>query len=164
MTETNQQLEKEIEEIISKSPVKSDPVHSKTTRDWVLKLKPNAGYALQIAALSHDIERSFNGISAEIITNLLKKYKYTNDFVEKVKNLVLNHEWGGSTETDILTNADSISFFEGNLEGYFEKFGEEKTRYKIKARLETMSQDAKDKIKSIRYKSKILNEIITEML
>ena len=35
-------LEKEIEEIISKSPATTDPAHSKSTKKWLLKLKPNA--------------------------------------------------------------------------------------------------------------------------
>ena len=53
----NIKLENEILNIISKSPVKTDLFHAKSTRKWILKLKPNADYALQISALSHDIER-----------------------------------------------------------------------------------------------------------
>ena len=54
------QIEEAIEKIISKSQVPEDPVHSKNTREWVLKLKPEADMALQIAALAHDIERSMD--------------------------------------------------------------------------------------------------------
>ncbi len=35
-----------------------DPRHAENTLDWLLKLKPDADEALQIAALGHDIERT----------------------------------------------------------------------------------------------------------
>jgi hypothetical protein len=51
-------LKRKIEEIIKKSPVSEDPIHSKNTLEWLLKLKPDADEALKIAALGHDIERA----------------------------------------------------------------------------------------------------------
>ena len=39
--------------------LKSDPLHSKATHEWVLKLDTDASEALQIAALFHDIDRAF---------------------------------------------------------------------------------------------------------
>lgn len=36
-----------------------DPEHAQNTLEWLLKLKPDADEALQIAALGHDIERAF---------------------------------------------------------------------------------------------------------
>ncbi|MCH8014049.1 MAG: hypothetical protein IH823_04570 [Candidatus Dadabacteria bacterium] len=51
-------LKKKIEEIIKKSSVPEDPIHSKNTLKWLLKLRPKADEALRIAALGHDIERA----------------------------------------------------------------------------------------------------------
>ena len=51
-------VKKKIEEIIRHSPVPEDPIHSKNTLEWLLKLNPHADDALKIAALGHDIERA----------------------------------------------------------------------------------------------------------
>jgi hypothetical protein len=51
-------VKKKMEWIIKKSQVPEDPVHSKNTLEWLLKLKPDADDALKIAALGHDIERA----------------------------------------------------------------------------------------------------------
>ena len=45
-------VKKKIEGIIEKSIVTEDPIHSKNTLEWVLKLKPDADEALKIAAFS----------------------------------------------------------------------------------------------------------------
>ena len=169
----NTKLENEILEIISKSPVKTDLAHAKSTRNWVLKLKPDADYALQISALAHDIERGFepdyhnktkekfdnyeehkkihSEKSAKIITELLKKYKFDEEFITKVRHLVLKHEFGGDFESDILMDADSISFFEENFIQYFEKYGEDKARKKIRFMYNRMSKKAQKLIKDIKW-------------
>ncbi len=54
----NECAKKKIEKIIKNSLVTEDPIHSKNTLEWLLKLKPDADEALQIAALAHDIERA----------------------------------------------------------------------------------------------------------
>ena len=102
-------IELEIETIISKSQVPEDSIHSKNTREWVLKLKPEADMALQIAALGHDIERSIeerkikrenftdyddfkkahSHNSATILQEILLKYDVKQDFIDKVVDLVL---------------------------------------------------------------------------
>ena len=98
---------------------------------------------LKIAALVHDIERAFRDMkiyekmyksekgfldtdflkyhqrrSAEILSEFLKKSNYPQDKIKKVYNLVANHELGGDFETDILKDADSISFFIHNVEHF----------------------------------------------
>ena len=51
-------VKKAIEAVVAESSVPEDPLHSKNTLSWLLKLKPDADEALQIAALGHDIERA----------------------------------------------------------------------------------------------------------
>ncbi len=180
----NTKLENKILEIISKSPVKTDLSHAKSTRKWILKLKPDADYALQISALAHDIERGFESNyhnktkekfdnykehkrihsekSAKIIVELLEKHNFDKEFISKVKHLVLKHEFGGDFESNLLMDADSISFFEENFVQYNEKFGEEKTRKKIRFMYDRMSDKAKSLVKDIQYDDPKLNLIFKE--
>ncbi|MBW1984644.1 MAG: hypothetical protein JRI53_07985, partial [Deltaproteobacteria bacterium] len=54
-----------IRAVISKSSVPEDPIHAENVLEWILKLKPDADEALQIAALAHDIERSVEGMKIQ---------------------------------------------------------------------------------------------------
>lgn len=177
-------LKSEIEKIISNSYAETDLNHARSTRKWLLELKPNADLALRISALGHDIERGFESDrhdrakekfddyvkykhnhskkSAEIIVRLLDKYDFGEDFISKVNHLVLNHEFGGDKESDLLMDADSISFFEENLTYYFQKCGEEKTRKKIRFMYDRMSNKAKEIIRAFEYKDSKLTGIIKE--
>lgn len=180
----NIKLEKDILEIISNSPIKTDLAHAKSTLKWIVKLKPDADYALQISALAHDIERAlepnyinntkekyYNYIehkrlhskkSAEIIVEILRRYDFDEEFLHKVEHLVLNHEFGGDLESDLLMDADSISFFEDNFILYYKLYGEEKARKKIKYMYERMSNKAKKLIKNFKYEDEKLNILIKE--
>lgn len=177
-------LENEIERIISKSPVKTDLAHARSAKKWILKLKPDADLPLQISALSHDIERSFQSDhynrtkeifdnyhenkrihsekSAKIIVGLLKKHGFEESFISKVEHLVLKHEFGGDEESNLLMDADSISFFEENFVQYFEKFGEEMARKKIRFMYNRMSEKARQFAKKIKYGNPKLNLIFRE--
>ena len=53
-----QAIEQEIEHILSHSRIPEDRLHAKNVKEWILRLKPDADWALQIAALAHDIERA----------------------------------------------------------------------------------------------------------
>ncbi len=95
--------------------------------------------ALLVASLMHDIERSFikdkeayekmyctkkDGFrnkrfleyhqkqSAEITSRFLSENSIDKSFTEKVYKMIRNHETGGDFETNILKDADSLSFFE----------------------------------------------------
>jgi hypothetical protein len=107
--------------------------HLIRTRDWLLQLDPDAGEALRIAALTHDVERSFPGgpkqpadlpandkpyrdahsiRSAEIVSAWLAEQGAGADLIRNVADLVRTHEWGGSPSANLLQAADSISFLE----------------------------------------------------
>ncbi len=49
----------EIKAITKNAADKTEYGHSQSVWQWVLQLKPDADIALQIAALGHDIDRSF---------------------------------------------------------------------------------------------------------
>ncbi|MDL1957887.1 MAG: DUF4202 domain-containing protein, partial [Deltaproteobacteria bacterium] len=44
--------------VVAGSLVPEDLRHADNTLEWLLRLAPDAGYALQLAALAHDIDRA----------------------------------------------------------------------------------------------------------
>jgi hypothetical protein len=99
----------------------------------LLQLDPDAGEALRIAALTHDVERSIPGgpaqpadlpandrayrdahaeRSAEITSAWLAEQNAAAELITEVADLVRMHEWGGSPSANLLQAADSISFLE----------------------------------------------------
>ena len=141
-------IKKKIEKIIEKSSIPEDPIHSKNTLKWVLKLKPDADDALQIAALGHDIERAISERkvkrqdykkydefkeahalnSAKILLEIMKECKASKVLMDEVFSLVAHHEKGGSEKAEILKNADTISFFDVNLPFYYLRNSVEETK------------------------------------
>ena len=108
--------------------------HLARTREWVLVLDPQAGEALEIAAVIHDIERAFpadddpfdptappgaDGYeewhqqrSADIGERWLREQHAPEELTADVGALIRVHESGGSPRADLLQAADSLSFLE----------------------------------------------------
>ena len=141
-------VKKKIEEIIKKSSVPEDLIHSKNTLEWLLKLDPDADEALKIAALGHDIERAIEGRkvkrkdfknydefkdahasnSAKIMMEIMKECGVSKRLADDIFSPVRYHETGNTKRIDILRDADSISFFDVNLPHYFIRTGAEETK------------------------------------
>lgn len=173
-------LETEILNILDNSELRLERTHAKNTLYWVKKLKPNASLALQIAALAHDIERGnlnrykegdFNSHQeykkahsergAEILNEILKKHNINSKIIDGATKLVRLHEVGGNEDADILMDADSISFFDNNLEFYISYKGIEgaikQVEYKFQ-RCSTRAQKFIEKLKKYKlFKKKYLN-------
>lgn len=117
------------------------PLHLERTAEWLVKLCPEVDEALLIAGISHDIERAFreevvyqkmfhsdNGFlddtfldyhqqrSAKIIADFLLTLGCPTVLSEKVFHLVSHHEIGGDFESNLLKDADSLSFFQTNVD------------------------------------------------
>jgi hypothetical protein len=108
--------------------------HLTRTLDWVLELDPGASEALQVAAVTHDIERAFpdpdaawdsardwsspdynrwhQDRCAEIAARWLREQEADAELVHAVEALIRVHEEGGWPEADVLQAADSLSFLE----------------------------------------------------
>jgi hypothetical protein len=108
--------------------------HLLRTEDWLVELDPDAGEALRVAAVLHDIERAFPDRSAtwdsardwdsppynrwhqdrcaDIAARWLREQGAAPGLVEDVDRLVRVHEDGGWAEADLLQAADSLSFLE----------------------------------------------------
>ena len=131
-------LWKEVESIIRHSSVSEDPLHAKNTLQWLLRLNPHANETMKLAAFAHDIERAlperkvkredfpdYNAFklaharnSAKIIAELMGKYGVCIKDIEEVRYLVAHHETGGCERSDLIRDADSLSFFDVNLAFY----------------------------------------------
>ncbi len=156
-------VRKSIEAVISGSSVPEDPVHSKNTLNWLLKLKPDADEALQIAALGHDIERAIDQRkvrqedfehfdqfkaahahnSAEILKEVMLDCGVDETVMEQAYDLVRRHEVGGDERSDLLKDADSISYFEVNLSHYYNRHGWDETKRRCLWGYKRLSNKAK---------------------
>lgn len=110
--------------------------HLLTALEWLDRLAPGSSDALRLAALTHDMERAFPGPdqpinvrlnddaydrahadrSARIVAAWLRDQSAAPDVVDEVDRLVRAHEVGGWPEADLVQAADSLSFFETNVD------------------------------------------------
>ena len=104
--------------------------------DWLDRIAPGLHEAVRLAALTHDMERAFPGPdspemkslndpvynrlhserSARIVGTWLRGNGAPEALVHTVETLVLAHETGGWLEADMVQAADSLSFFDTNIE------------------------------------------------
>ncbi len=173
-------LKKKIEDIIKKSSIPEDPLHSKNTLKWLLKLKPNADEALKIAALGHDIERAIEERkikrcdyktydtfkdahalnSAKIIVEIMKDCKINQELIDDVHFLVRQHERGGDSRISVLRDADTISFFDVNLQFYFKRNDEKETKKRWLWGYNKLPSNLKSIVAEFKYRDKKLKSLI----
>ena len=172
----------QIRAIISKSSVPEDPMHSDNVLKWLLKLKPDADEALQIAALAHDIDRADDQAkikqanfhdydqfkaahahhSATILKQILHKCQVEQSIIDNACQLVEQHEVGGDPRSDLLKDADSISYFEVNMPLYFQREGYEETLKRCIWGYHRLSPEMKEVCQSLSYSHDVLNKILKE--
>jgi len=173
-------VKKKIDQIIKKSSVPEDYVHSKNTLDWLLKLKPDADESLKIAALGHDIERAidkrkvrpkdykdFDAFktahalnSANILKEIMQECSVDQKTMDDVHFLVCHHEIGGTKEVNILKDADSISYFQVNVPHYFVRNGRKETKRRCLWGYRRLSDHGKRIIDEFDYQDKELNALV----
>lgn len=152
-------LYKKTKKFVKESFGKDRIKHFNRTVFWIKKLQPKADETMLIAAVSHDIERAFRKNEIEnikkrktgflgkelmeshqrkggkIIFDFLIKEGADNVMAKKVRELVEKHEVGGNRQQNMLKDADSISFFENNVQHFIREkvreFGKEKIKEKF---------------------------------
>jgi len=180
-----QRVERRIAHVIGCSSVPEDPVHSRNTLEWLLELDPKADAALRIAALSHDIERAIEGRkvhredfptydafkaaharnSARILMEILKECRVEDEaFSQEVCRLVSLHEVGGDPRSDLLVDADGISYFDVNLLLYLERNTWEETRRRCTWGYLRLSERAKRIVTDLSYPGRELSQVMTECI
>lgn len=169
-----------IRAIISKSSVPEDSFHSENVLKWIIKLKSDSDEALKIAALAHDIDRAdeykkvkrknFSGYnkfksehaknSANILKGILIKCNVKQSIIDESCRLVRYHEVGGDPHSDLLKDADSISFFEINMPFYFQREGYEETLKRCIWGYNRLSPKMKKICQNITYSQQLLDNIL----
>ena len=182
MNNSIERVKQAIEAVVAKSSVPEDPLHSKNTLAWLLRLKPAADEALQIAALGHDIERAIERRkvrradfddydefkaaharnSALVLKEIMQNCGLPTAIADDVCQLVCRHEVGGDDRCDLLKDADSISYFDVNLPFYFERKGYAETLRRTIWGYRRLSAGARDLARSITYETESLNILLRE--
>lgn len=174
--EVSLELKKKILNILRKSDLDLEAEHAENTFEWVLKLKPDASVALQIAALGHDLERgrenrfksedfedhaeykkAHSEEGARILRKLLEKHNLNKETIDEACRLVELHEVGGTEDADILRDADSISFFDNNLEFYIKYKGIDGAKKQVQYKFERCSPRARKYIQDLDSYKKFVN-------
>jgi len=126
---------------IRDSEVPEDYDHALNTLMWVRKLRDDNDPLLEIAALGHDIERAMEEVkvkrgefadydsfkrahaenSARIVSQIMRECGWDEASVCRVADMIRLHETGGDEMSDLLRDADALSFFEVNLPHYFKR-------------------------------------------
>jgi hypothetical protein len=175
---------KKIRLIIAGSQVPEDPCHADNTLEWLLRLEPDADEALQLAALAHDIDRAIERIkvrradfdnydafkaaharnSTEILRPILTACGVERNIVEEACRLVELHEVGGDPGSDLLKDADSISYFDVNLPLYFQREGWDETKRRSRWGYRRLSPRAQEIAKHIDHEDKELARLLREVI
>ncbi len=158
---------------LEKPLVKADHDHALDTWQWVLELDPDAGLALQAAALYHDVER-LDSEAEERVEHRAPDYQAFKDEHARrgalvaaralaaaglpssetahVIDLVSGHERPFALgEAALLADADVLSFFSCNLEGFLRCYGPSHTQLKIAWSWRRLRPEARRMIERIRW-------------
>lgn len=160
--------------------VKADYDHALDVWQWMLRLAPMAGLAVQLAALFHDIERLVSEAErrvehtapdyqafkdahaeqgAEMAAEVLGACGIDPATCARVAWLICQHERPHAAERDadltLLGDADSLSFFSLNSSGFADYYGAEHTRRKVRYSIGRMSSRAVRCLSGIRLREDI---------
>lgn len=167
---------------LSKPLVRADFDHALDTWQWVLRLAPRAGLAVQVAALFHDIERLVTEADirvehraadyqlfkddharrgAEMTEDLLAVAGLGAEMRWRVARLVAEHERPpapddpNASDLALLNDADALSFFSLNSPGYLDYYGPEPTRRKVAYTLARLRPEARERLRRMRLRSEV---------
>lgn len=157
--------------------VRADYNHARDVWQWVLRLQPQAGAAVQAAALFHDVERlrseatrrvehlapdyqAFKDAHAEggvaQTARCLEGAGFSPDFAREACRLVKQHERPGSDpDLVVLNDADALSFFSLNSAGFVDYFGPDHARMKVRWTLRRLSRRGLVHLATIRLRADV---------
>ena len=102
--------------------------------------------------------------SAKILKEILHKCQVEQSVVDKACRLVERHEVGGDPDSDLLKDADSISYFEVNMPLYFQREGYEETLKRCIWGYQRLSPKMKEICRNITYPQLSLVKILKEAI
>jgi hypothetical protein len=181
----NHRAKSRIRALIARSEVVEDPGHAENTLEWLLRMEATADEALQIAALGHDIDRAtpdrvkreaypdydaFKAAharrGARLLRGILEDCGLESTIIKEACRLVVHHETGGDSRSDLLKDVDSISFFDVNLPLYYQRESPDETRRRCVWGYQRLSGRMKKVAEGMTYEDEkltlLLNEAIRE--
>jgi Domain of unknown function (DUF4202) len=175
---------------LAKPLVRADWNHSLDTWQWALRLDRDAGLAVQLAALFHDVERliteadsriehrsrDYQGFKddharrgAELASATLAAAGVGFATIDHVARLIVGHERPpapddpDAADLALLNDADALSFFSLNSVGYLDYFGPEPTRRKVAWTLRRLRPAARRHLAGMRLVPEIAETLAAEM-
>lgn len=154
---------------LGKPLVRADHAHALDVWQWTIRLDPEASLALQLAALFHDIERLVSEaddriehragdyqafkdeharLGAEMADGVLEQAGVDAQTRMQVARLIAGHE----RMSDVLNDADALSFFALNSPGYVDWFGAEAARRKVTWTLARLRPQARRRLEGVRLR------------
>jgi len=174
---------KRIRKLVARSEVPEDPGHADNTLEWLLRLEPNSNEALQIAAIAHDIDRAtperikrddhpdydaFKAAharrGARLLRGILEDCMIDSKVIQEACRLVEIHEVGGDPRSDLLKDADSISYFDVNMPLYFQRHGWDETKRRSRWGYRRLTTRAQEIVKHIDHEDKELLRLLQEVI
>ena len=159
---------------LEKPLVRADYNHALDVWQWLLRLEPDAPMHLQFAGLFHDVERlssepdarvehlasdyqAFKEAHArggvELTERVLAEVGVSAEVRARVAALVATHERvSDDREVALLNDADALSFFSLNSNGYANYFGPEQTKKKVAYTLNRLRPVARAKLATVRLR------------
>ncbi len=177
-------VKERILETVKRSQVPEDAEHAHNTLKWVRTLRPNPGPLLEIGALGHDIERAvpekkvrkedfsdYNAFksahaanSARILAKLMEECGWDTRSIQIVSRIVTRHETGGDEDSDLLRDADAISFFEVNLPYYFKRHDLQEVERRCIWGYLRLSPGLRHLVKGFKYEDKTLQSLVARVV
>ena len=172
---------------LAKPLVRADYNHALDTWQWTLRLEPEAGLAVQVAALFHDIERleseadvrieqhaadyqTFKDAHAErgaaLADAVLARAGVDAETRRRAGRLIAEHEQPqgfDAADCALLNDADALSFFSLNSPGYLDYYGEEQTRHKVAYTLRRLRPESRRHLAGLRLPSQVADLVAEEL-
>jgi predicted metal-dependent HD superfamily phosphohydrolase len=171
---------------LGKPLVRADWAHAVDVWQWTIRLDPDAGLAVQLAALFHDVERLVSEADirvehqaddyqafkdeharrgAELADETLAAAGVDTETRARTARLIAGHEHlPAPDDPDIgdialLNDADALSFFSLNSPGYADYFGPEAARRKVAWTLARLRPAARERLGTVRLRPDVAEMI-----
>jgi len=169
---------------IRDSNIPEDYGHALNTVKWVRKLSGDDNPLLEIVALGHDIERAMEEVkvrrgefkdydsfkqahaenSAHIVSQIMRECGWDEASVRKVADTIRLHETGGDDMSDLLRDADALSFFEVNLAHYFKRHDLKEVEARCRWGYNRISPHRRHVVRGFRYPDERLNSLVKSVI
>jgi len=95
-----------------------------------------------------------------ILKEIMNKCTLDGKMVKDIGEMVRYHEIGGNKKTNLLQNADTLSFFDVNLPFYYTRNDREETKRRCFWGLKRLSPDSHHIVSEFKYKDKDIEVLV----